>query len=312
MSDEDKTAEASNGACLTRPLIAPDDPAAVAVRASLTRGGQRMRECGPGALEGDIEGVHRLRTSSRRLRSELRTYRDLLDPHWSIALEDELKWLGGLLGAVRDLDVLKDRLRQSAGELLGALGPLFLALDQRHASASRTLRDGLQGERYRDLLRNLAEAATAPALKPEAEEPCRVVLPSLVAGVWKSLKKRGRDLGPDDSDEDFHEVRKRVKRARYAAEAVAEALDGDAACDALRFAKRANTVQDVLGEHQDTIVAVHEIQRIADEHPSDGPFQFTAGRLAERQDQAARDSRARFFKVWNRLDRKKNLRWLKP
>jgi CHAD domain-containing protein len=312
MANDDAKGDDSGDRREPRPAIAPDDPAAVAIRAALARGEGRLRGLGPEAGRGDPEGVHRLRTSSRRLRSELRTFRVLVDAHWARPLEDDLKWLAGLLGAVRDIDVLKERLRRSSGEALGDLGLLFLTLDERHAEASRALREALAGDRHRDLLRRLAEAAAAPVLQPEAAGPCRSALPPLVASAWKAVKKRGRALGPRDPDEDFHEVRKRAKRARHAAECVADALDPGPAEDARRFARLANEVQDVLGEHQDAIVAAREVRRIAGDHPADGVFNLACGRLLERQEHAARRSRDRFFVVWDRFDRKKHRRWLKP
>ena len=61
----------------------------------------------------DPEGVHQARVATRRLRSHLRTFRDLLDPEWAQSLRDELGWLGDELGAVRDADVLLERLARS-------------------------------------------------------------------------------------------------------------------------------------------------------------------------------------------------------
>jgi hypothetical protein len=70
-------------------------------------------------------------------------------------------------------------------------------------------------------------------------------------------------------------------------------------------------VQDVLGEHQDATIACQEIARIAAEHPGDAAFSLAAGRLVERQAIAASMARTEFFKAWQRLDRKKNRRWMK-
>ena len=294
---------------LTPPRIPPGAPVAVAIRSALEIGLRRIRINDPPARLGDVEGVHRLRTSVRRLRSVLRVFRGLVDPDWSEPIEAELKWLARWLGDVRDVDVMNDRLRQSAGELADALGPLFAALDRRHVRASEVLRSVLEGERYRSLLARLAEAAVHPALRDDARAPCRSALPPLVARTWKPLKARGRALGPHDPAEDFHAVRIRAKRARYAAETIADALDGRAADDARRFARLATRVQDVLGTHQDAIVAGQEILRVAAEHPADGPFNLAAGRLLERQELAARDARAKFFDLWDRLDRKKVRHW---
>jgi CHAD domain-containing protein len=138
---------------------------------------------------------------------------------------------------------------------------------------------------------------------------CRSTLSPLVAEAWKSLRKRGRELGKGDPDEDFHETRKRAKRARYAAESVADALKPRRARAAKRFARMATKVQDVLGEHQDATVASQEIARIITLHQGDPVFERAAARLKKRQQRAADRSRARFFKVWKRLDRKKLRRW---
>jgi CHAD domain-containing protein len=295
----------------TPPPIAPDDPTAVAVQVAIASGYHRLRANEPAARAGEVEGVHRLRTATRRLRSDLRTVGDLLDADRLEDLEAELKWLGERLGAVRDLDVLRARLESSAGDDAAALGPLFEALDRRHAEASTALREALCSDRYGRLTARLAEAADSPPLSDDAWEPCRDALPPLAEATWRKLRKSARRLCPDSPDDDFHEARKRAKRARYAAEAVAVALDPRAAKAASRFAKRATDVQDVLGEHQDATVACAEIWRAATSHPHGGPFNFAAGRLLERQAAAALDSRQKFFKVWDRFDRPRYRRWLK-
>jgi CHAD domain-containing protein len=291
--------------------IAEEPPrcAARAIRESLARGVERLRQSDPGVREGTPRGVHAMRTSTRRLRSTLRTFRTLVESDWAGPLEEELKWLGGLLGAVRDLDVLQERLRDAAGKSVEDLGPLFRTLGDRHLEATRALQAGLVSERYRALLDRLAEASAGPAVRDGALEPCPKALPPLVAAAWKSLRKRGRALGERDPDEDFHETRKRAKRARYAAEAVAAALKPKRARDAKRFARLATRVQDVLGEHQDATVAGQELARIAALHGGDAPFCRAVARLMKRQSRAADRSRRRFFKVWDRLDRKKHRRW---
>jgi CHAD domain-containing protein len=252
-----------------------------------------------------------MRTTARRLRSELRLFRDLLEGDQAERLSVELQWLGHLLGAVRDLDVMGQRLRTSAGELVEDLGPLFHALTGRHDDALAELREALQGERYRNLLEHLSDAAEHALLRDEAWGPCGSTLPPLAHDLWRRLRSSGRALDLSGPDEDYHEVRKRAKRARYGAESVAPMLAPDAADAARRFAKRANAVQDVLGEHQDATLACQEIRRLAAERLNDGPFNLAAGRLLDRQEGAASVSRTKFFKIWHRLDQKKYRRWMK-
>ena len=54
--------------------------------------------------------VHTTRVAVRRLRSTLRTCAELFDQGRVEALEPELVWWAGLLGAVRDLDILAERM----------------------------------------------------------------------------------------------------------------------------------------------------------------------------------------------------------
>jgi CHAD domain-containing protein len=291
--------------------IGPDAPAAAAVRLALTNGLQRLRENDLAARRGDAEGVHRMRTAARRLRSELTLYRDLFDGVWSEPLQQDLQWLGHCLGAVRDEDVLRGRLREAAGELLEDLGPLFEALAQRHKAAAAELCATFESDRYHHLLDRLAEVCEHPCLGDRAGEPCARTLPALVRKRWKQLRRLGRALDLSVSDEQYHLVRKRAKRARYSAESIAPALDSESASAARRFARQANRVQDVLGEHRDATIACREIGRIAAENPGTGPFVLAAGRLLERQAVAASKARTGFFKAWQRLDRKKNDRWMK-
>jgi CHAD domain-containing protein len=300
---------------VTLPRVKRGDPVGHAVLVSLETGLSRIEEMAPLAQRGDSEGIHRLRTATRRLRSELRAFRDLVDPHWVEAIEDELKWLAGLLGDVRDVDVLSQRLRKvlaDRGEAdQEAMTPLFDALGARHARASTELRDALQGERYHDLLAAIRRAIEQPSLKDAAWVPCREALPPLAESAWRRLKKSARGLRPDDPDEPFHKARKLAKRARYTAELIAPILGRPATKGSRRFIRATIRVQDTLGEHQDSRVAEEEISTLLAARGEDSEFARVARRLLETQDDAARAARDRFFEVWDKLDRKKLRRWMK-
>jgi len=259
---------------------------------------------------GDVEGLHQMRVATRRLRSDLKTFEALVDPEWSQPLREELKWLGGALGEVRDLDVLLERLHEGAGELEARLAPLFETLEQRRSAARAALMTALRSARFVDLLDRLVEAAREPVLSAEAARPGGEVLQPLVRRNWRKLARDARALQPDSPFEDYHRVRVRAKRARYAAEAVAPVLNGEAGRSAKRFAKRAADVQDVLGVLQDTVVARESIEPVAESRPSDGPFNLAAGRMLEREGHASERARAQFPAVWKQLDKQKVRRWL--
>jgi len=239
-------------------------------------------------LPGGDTPVHAARVACRRLRSDLRTFRRLLDRAWTGRLRAELTWLADLLGAARDAEVLRARLRRTAGDLdPEAVAPLDAALAERAASARRDLAEALGGERYRRLVAALTVAAQDLPFRPRAARPAREVLPGLVKRPWRRLSKAAAALTPDATDEQWHTVRILAKRARYAAEAAAGTVPG-----ARRRARRLAAVQEVLGEHQDAILAQRTWLELAETSP------LTAGRLIERELAAARRARAAFPAAW--------------
>ena len=212
-----------------------DDPVGEVVFSVLNVALLRISGTDGDARRGDPEGIHRLRTTTRRLRSELRSLENVVDGRFREQLEAELKWLAGCLGAVRDLDILLARLKKAAGDQAPdgsgelALAPLFDDLNARHEVASRALNDALRSDRYRELLANLERAAARPVLLESAAERCRAALPDVAAAAWRRLRKQARALRPSDPDAEFHELRKRAKRARYTAELIAPIMGRRAA-----------------------------------------------------------------------------------
>jgi CHAD domain-containing protein len=263
------------------------------------------------ALRFDVEGVHKMRSGARRLRGELRAFEDLVESHWALSLNGELKWLGAALGQVRDLDVFEERLKGWAGELRPALAHLDSELKRKRDEARRQLEKVLKGERFRAILSLLDQAERCPSLTPEADTPCRKALPPLVNKAWDRFKKDGRALEPDDDDETYHALRKRAKRMRYAAEAAARSISKRRARAAKRFARKVEHVQDVLGQHQDAVSARATIEAYAAEGPIESKYLVAIGRLIERIAVAAHESRAEFPMAWRQLDRAKMVRWMK-
>ena len=110
-----------------------------------------------------------------------------------------------------------------------------------------------------------------------------------------------RNLRP--SDEELHRVRIRGKRARYAAE-LAEPLAGKRA---RRFVQEAKRFQDVVGEHQDAVVAEERIRALAGRRKAGLAF---AGRAARRAPgHAAREARAALPAAWARLEKRGRRAW---
>jgi CHAD domain-containing protein len=255
---------------------------------------------------GDPEAVHQARVATRKLRSHLRTFGPLLDPEWTEPLRSELGWLAMGLGAVRDSEVLLERLRERAKALPStdqrSAGSLLHVLDEEIGAMRTKLMAELSSLRYIDLLDRLVIATHAPATLPEADEPASKVLPPLAAGPWRRLRSAVKQLPETPIDPELHRIRILAKRARYAAEAVAP-VAGSAA-DA--FAKAAAKLQTILGEHQDSVTAQAWLRsaRIS------GRRAFVAGELIAMEHIAAEDARSRWPKVWKAMDRKSLRSWM--
>jgi CHAD domain-containing protein len=253
-------------------------------------------------LDTDVEGVHQARVATRRLRSDLRTFRSLLDPEWAKALRDELGWLAESLGAVRDCDVLLGRIRKRAATLPSEDGKgaarVLAALEADRAEAYETLLQTIRSERYVALLDRLIEAANAPAFQSEPDLDAKAALQPLVGRPLQTLAKQVSSLDKEPDDEALHAVRIRTKRARYASEAVAPVLGKRARA----VAAAAADLQDVLGEHHDAVVAERWLREWTRGSRS-VPGAFAAGELAGLERAAAARARGRWRKAWKALAR---------
>lgn len=257
----------------------------------------------------DVEGVHQARVATRRLRSHLRTFRSMLEPDWAQGLRDELGWLGDELGAVRDADVLLDRLRTRVAALddadRAAAGPILERIEGEQASARAVLLEGMRSARYLALLDRLVDAAHRPRVVARIGGDDAEDLRALVRAPWRRLRRAVAQLPDPAPDPALHAVRIRAKRARYAAEVVVPAF-GAPARD---FAKAIAKVQDVLGEHQDAVVAGAWLRATA--LTLDDPAAvYAAGELGAAERTAADDSRAEWSKVWRSASKRARRRWL--
>jgi CHAD domain-containing protein len=260
-------------------------------------------------LDADPEGVHQARVATRRLRSDLRTFRPLLDPGWAPALRDELGWLAKILGEVRDGDVMLDRMARLAAQLpepssRGAARVLAAqeeSRDKAHGELLATLRD----ERYVGLLDRLIAAANAPVLLLEADLPASAILPDLVRRPWRSLARRVKELGDSPTDAELHAIRIRTKRVRYAAEALAPLVGRQARA----FAGAAAALQDELGDLNDAVFAERWLQSWARGSRS-MPGVFAAGELAGLERATAAQHRSRWRKAWKEFSSSRLRSWM--
>ena len=279
------------------------------VRRAITQAYERLvvheSELGRG---DDPESVHQARVATRRLRSDLRTFEKFVDAQWAADLRGELRWLGSELGAVRDIEVQRDRLRAHATRLppaeAEAARRVVRRLDADRAAARSDLLVALRQDRYTQLRADLATAAAQPAYNSAALGPAADALAPIVQGRWKKVRRAVRKLGDNPSDEALHSTRVRAKQCRYAAEACEPAFGKPAR----RLARAMAKVQDVLGEHHDAVVATAWLAKTA--HECSPAEAYAIGMLAQIEREAAAAARAEFPAVWRRADTKAVRGWM--
>jgi CHAD domain-containing protein len=214
-----------------------------------------------GVRLGDGEAVHKMRVAIRRLRSALRTFSPVLDKASVRWLRDELGWLGGALGPVRDVDVLRSHLETlletvPSSDLLGPvrdeLGTYFT--ETRQKALTEAL-GALRSERYLELLDVLRAVSLAPPARPGARQSINKAAPRLLR---RDLERVARRVEAAAALEDgaqheraLHEVRKAAKGMRYAAETFEPVIGKPAR----RIAQRFVAIHEMLGTGQDAVVA---------------------------------------------------------
>jgi CHAD domain-containing protein len=259
-------------------------------------------------VRDEPEDVHQARVATRRFRSDVRTFRRVVDPGWRAGIRDDVRWLADHLGRVRDADVLVARLSR-ASKLVAtddreAAKELMATLRTERDVERRALLDVLESTRYRSLIGRLADAAAIPPVTVEAEARAADALPAIVAAPQKHLANAIAALGEEPADSDLHEVRIRAKRARYAAEAAAPVCGKPAK----RMGRALAALQEVLGQLQDSVVAEQWLRHAA----SGGPpaWALVAGQLVAREQIAQAEARAAWQPLAQRVLRPKLSSWL--
>ncbi|HKE52431.1 MAG TPA: CYTH and CHAD domain-containing protein [Actinomycetes bacterium] len=294
----------------------------------------------PAVRRDDSEAVHDFRVAVRRLRSTLRTFRQLLPVDRSEPVRAELRWLASELGPVRDLEVIAERLADAVAaeppELV--IGPVGTLMSERFTGQRERARESalasLDTDRYFTLLDQLDELLDQPPERRPVNGEVRKLVRTAVRRAERRLASAAEpatgdpaasepahtaheESAPEDpaiaaasaeaaaKDAALHEARRSAKRARYAV----EVLVPTAGKPAERVVGRLKDVQDLLGTHQDTVVAREILRAEADDAEAAGQSAFTFGLLHGRQAAVAANTLTRLPHARTRV-RTAVKRWL--
>ena len=264
-------------------------------------------ELDPAVRRDVYDSVHSMRVATRRMRSAFRSYARVLDRAVTDPIGEELKWLAGELGVDRDQEVLTERLTAALDELPRTLlsGPVRTRLrtwsHARSGGSRRRLIGVLDGKRYLQLLQTLDALLTDPPLLQAAGGKPEKVIGKAVRKDFSAvsgLVEQALMLGPGhDRDLALHEARKKAKRARYSAESAVPALGGPAA----GLVKSMKSLQNLLGDHQDSVMTREALRELARQAHGAGEPSFTYGLLYGREERRAAEDEAALPGLWAKI-----------
>jgi CHAD domain-containing protein len=289
-----------------RPVPGPDGLAVDAIGAVLAQHVRHLLLADVAVRRDLPDSVHQMRVAARRLRSALATFAPLLIQDEAERLKEELKWIASELGAIRDTEVMLERLDEHAGDLgdeadtvriRAVIDPFLTA---RLSAARSSALAALRSDRHQQLVDDLMSAAIDPPVVDAAYTPCGEVLLPLVARTWRRLDKAIAELELEGPSVPWHLARIKAKRARYAAESVS-AIFGK---DMRRLAESLADVTELLGDHQDAHVAQTIIREVAAHGETDGLTGLSLGVLHEYETEVEMLDRLRFHELWPTVRRR--------
>lgn len=284
--------------------VLPEDSMAEAGRKILLAELSKMLQHEAGSRTGEnIEDVHDMRVAIRRMRSTIRLLKPYIRWKRIRAYNRNLRRLGRVLGAVRDLDVMIEQIQTYQltldAEAQAVLQPVVEALIARRDEARAALNEYLDSKSYHRLVKSFCDFLMQPLPQRTDKDgvvpyQVRHVLPVLIADRLSAVRAYETVLTQADA-KTLHALRIEFKRLRYLLSLFQQVL-GEQAVEAVEEIK---TIQDHLGHLNDGTVARSRLEGLlADENPAlNGYLAFLDTREAGLKDS--------FMVAWARFNSRK-------
>jgi CHAD domain-containing protein len=252
---------------------------------------EKLRAAEPQVRHGNAQAVSQMRVTARQLRSLLRGFSRIFDPHATRPVVAELAWLGRQLGEENDTHASKEELRR----LFDTLPPELIVgcavtdveeeMGRLTAQAARTTLAALDSRRYAAIRKGVERLAVDPPFSPRADRPAGMELSKSVVKAMRRLDDRlaAARVPPPGPQRDaaLHEARKADKHLRYVTEVAAPTIGKPAH----RLARQAKKLQNLLGDYQDAVVTLLVLRRLANTAAAKGE-PVTTYRLLEALERA--------------------------
>jgi triphosphatase len=231
----------------------------------------------------DPEGIHQMRVAIRRLRCAVGLFGGPFRSSIQ-SVESELRWLAGVLGAARDLDVFDDEVFRPVATAHGddvRLEALASVVRVRRREAWVGVIAALESERFRRLMLDIAAATLCrPWLGNSAKavsRPAGELARKRMARRHAQALKLGNKIERLDAKA-RHKLRIRLKKLRYALDFFASLFPKR---EVGEYSRRLGELQETLGKMNDAAVARQFVEALMGESLADaGAVNYACGVVA--------------------------------
>ncbi|HKV54012.1 MAG TPA: CHAD domain-containing protein [Candidatus Binataceae bacterium] len=253
-----------------------------------------------GALGGDDEAVHQYRIGTRRLRAAIMLFQPVLYIRWVNRTCTELKVVGHTVGAIRDNDVLRQTLDEASAQIepsfRAALTPVRDALITQRRAQHHKAAERLTSARYLAMVERIP---LAPVKKSAASVTVDTLLPEVIRPLWRKLERAGSKLDADSPPAEFHRLRIKIKRLRYAL----EMIEPGEMKQTIKAVKRLKEMQDKLGVQHDLAAAAVWLHESATAGALPTDTLLAAGALYQVLHRRGLKLARQAWKGWKKLER---------
>jgi len=279
------------------------------------------------AYDEDPEFLHDLRVATRRARFALKLLRPAFGKTYCNKMREELSWVAGVLGAVRDIDVFLPYIEPhfDRAETDEEIRRVFEhELETRRNRALGEMKKALRTKRFEYIIEGMRDRGVgiSPKNPVEAggdtagnggkalsdgpgfteETPAGTLAPVFIFRGLNRIEKWRKQRGKNPASEDYHRLRILFKGIRYTCEFFEGLYEG----------KLNNPIrvmvqfQDCLGQYQDAQVAVDTLRSILDALPlgekENTELAIATGSLIQVQREIAREKLSEFRRLWKKFN----------
>lgn len=281
------------------------DSAVAAVVNTLTKSRNALVEWDPKVRRDEFDSVHQMRVATRELRSHFSTFDGIIAGASVDELAEQLKEFAALMGVARDAEVVRDRFIElfdaddTGLVTLEDREKIIGAMDSRYTRAHARIIAEMNSTSYfrmLDALDNIllhppvvstSESNTSKQAKESGKDTSETLAKHLDKAFNKTWKRHEKALkywnDPEktrrEREEYYHDVRKSIKKLRYATQAVGNATD----INTKKLVKATKKIQTLLGEFQDSVTSRDTLLSLAWTAQYRGEKTFIYGMLYERE-----------------------------